>query len=301
MAPLVQALYLGRCKTSGGGMRNVVLTGATTHCHVPKHSDPISIKTACYGQVEWRLEGRRYLIQPDTLLLLPDGDQYALTIDSAQPSRGFNVLFRRGLVEECWRSAVAGPERLLDAPYDVEQLPFRRRLESKAGALGQALEALARAVAAKASADTVDWLFEFLGARVAESVCEQRRARSRVNAIRAATRHEIHRRLELAREAVEDDLAAPWQLVTMARAAMMAPHHFHRSFRQTYAETPRAWLSRRRMERAVALLRSTTRSITEICFAVGYSSTTSFSTAFAARFGVQPSRVVGERRALEPW
>ncbi len=256
---------------------------------------------ACYGQVEWRLEGRRYVIQPDTLLLLPDGDEYALTIDSARPSRGFNVLFRRGLVEECLRSVVSTPESLLDAPYEVEPLQFRRRLESTNSALGQGLETLVRAVATNVSADAMDWLFESLGAKVAECICEQRREHGRLNAIRPETRHEIHHRLELAREAVEDDLAAPWQLVTMARAAMMAPHHFHRSFRQTYAETPRAWLSRRRMERALALLRGTKRSITDICFSVGYSSTTSFTTAFAARFGVQPSRAVSLRGALEPW
>ncbi len=301
MTQLKQASYVGSCKTSVSGTRNIVLTGVTTHCHVPRGADPISLKTACYGQVEWRLEGRRYLIHPDTLLLLPDGDEYALTIDSKRPSRGFNVMFRRGLVEECWRSAVSKPDRLLDAPYEVDPLQFRRRLESTDSMLGQGLETLARAVAANVSADTMDWLFESLGAKVAECIREQRRERGRLNAIRPETRHEIHRRLELAREAVEDDLAAPWRLVTMARAAMMAPHHFHRSFRQTYGETPRAWLSRRRMERALALLRSTKRSITDICFSVGYSSTTSFSTAFVARFGVQPSRAVGLHRALDPW
>jgi AraC-like DNA-binding protein len=298
---LAQAPYIGRCETSRGGSHNVVLTGATTHCHVRRFSDPISIKTACYGEIEWRLGGRRYLIHADTLLLLPDADEYALTINTAQPSRGFNVLFRRGLVEECWRSAVSTPESLLDAPYDVEPLAFPRRLESRTGALGQALEALATAVAANAPADSVDWLFESLGASAAESIREQRRERARLNAIRPQTRHEIHRRLELAREAVEDDLSAPWQLVTMARAAVMAPHHFHRSFRQTYGETPRAWLTRRRAERALVLLRSTKRSITDICFAVGYSSTTSFSAAFAARFGAPPSRVVRLRPLLHSW
>jgi AraC family transcriptional regulator len=301
MTHLARPSYIGGCKTSASGTRNIVLTGETTHCHVPRGADPISLKTACYGQVEWRLEGRRYLIQPDTLLLLPDGDEYALTIDSARPSRGFNVMFRRGLVEECMRSAVSKPDRLLDAPYDLEPLQFRRRLESADSALGQGLETVARAVAANVSADTMDWLFESLGAQVAACICEQRRERARLNAIRPETRREIHRRLELAREAVEDDLAAPWQLAMMARAAMMAPHHFHRSFRETYGETPRAWLSRRRMERALALLRSTKRSITDICLSVGYSSTSSFSTAFVDRFGVQPSRAVGLRRALEPW
>jgi AraC-like DNA-binding protein len=301
MADLEEPSYIGRCKTSRAGTRNVVLTGATTHCHVPHFSDPVSIKSACYGEVEWRLDGRRYVIHADTLLLLPDGDEYALTIDSARPSRGFNVLFRRGLVEDCWRATTATPEALLDAPYDVQPLAFRRRLESKTGPLGQALEALAAAVAAKASPESVDWLFESLGAKAVESVCEQRCEVARLNAIRPTTRLEIHRRLTLAREAIEDDLAAPWRLLTMARAAMMAPHHFHRGFRQAFGETPRVWLARRRMERALTLLRSTRRSITDICFAVGYSSPTSFTASFTTRYGAPPSRVARPRRVLEPW
>ena len=293
--------YVARCENSRGGTRNVVLTGATSHCHVPNFSDPVSIKTACYGEVEWRLEGRRYVIHADTLLLLPDGDEYALTIDSATPSRGFNVLFRSGLVEDCWHAMITKPEALLDAPYDVQPLAFRRRLESKLGPLGQALEALAAAVAAKASPECVDWLFESLGAKVVESVCEQRWEVVRLNAIRPATRLEIHRRLELARAAIEDDLAAPWRLLTMARAAMMAPHHFHRSFHQAYGETPRAWLARRRMERALILLRTTKWSVTDICFAIGYSSTTSFSASFTTRYGTPPSGVVRPRPPVELW
>jgi AraC family transcriptional regulator len=248
--------------------------------------------------VEWRLDHRRYLIQPDTLLLLPDGDEYSLTIDSVQPSRGFCVLFGRGLVEECWRAAVSKHETLLDAPHDSRPLPFRRRLESRTGPLGRALDALAAAVAAKASPDTVGWLFEALGERAAQSVCEQRRERHRLTALRAATRLEIHRRLDLARDAIEDNLASPWTLVTMARAAMMAPHHFHRCFHVAFGETPRGWLSRRRAERAMALLRSTSRPIIEVCLAVGYASASSFSASFAARYGTPPSQVARPPRAL---
>jgi transcriptional regulator GlxA family with amidase domain len=81
----------------------------------------------------------------------------------------------------------------------------------------------------------------------------------------------------------------------------MAPHHFHRSFHQAYGETPRAWLARRRLERARMLLRSTRWSITDICFAVGYSSTTSFSASFTTRYRTPPSRVVRLHPLLEPW
>jgi AraC-like DNA-binding protein len=228
--PLEQAPYIGRCETSRCGTKNVVVTGATTHCHVAKFADPLSIKAVSHGEVEWRLDHRRYLIHSDSL--------------------------------------------------------------------GRALDALAAAVSAKASADTVGWLFEALGERAAESVCEQRRERYRLTAIRPATRLEIHRRLELAREAIEENLASPWTLVTMARAAMMSPHHFHRCFHLAFGETPRSWLSRRRAERAMALLRGTSRPIIEICLAVGYASSSSFSASFAARYGTPPSQVGRRRRAL---
>jgi hypothetical protein len=177
--------------------------------------------TSSHGEVEWRLGHRRYLIKPDTLLLLPDGDEYSLTIDSVKPSRGFCAVFRRGLVEECWRAAVSKQETLLGSPHDVRPLPFWRRLESRTGPLGRAIDALAAAVAANALPDTLGWLFESLGEKAADSVSEQRRESFRPTAIRAATRLEIHRRLHLARQAIEDDLAAPWTLVTIGRAATM--------------------------------------------------------------------------------
>jgi AraC family transcriptional regulator len=268
-----------------------VVTGSSTRCHVAKFAEPISIKAVSYGEVEWRLDHRRYLIKPDTLLLLPDGDEYSLTIDSVEPSRGFCAVFRRGLVEECWRAAVSKQETLLDAPYDIGPLPFGRRLEARTGPLGRAVDALASAVAANASPDTLGWLFESLGEQVAESACEQRRERLRPTAIQPRTRVEIQRRLDLARQAIEDDLALPWTLVTMGRAAMMAPHHFHRCFRMVFGETPRGWLSRRRAERAMALLRTTGRSVTEVCLVVGYMSASSFSSSFAARYGISPSKV----------
>ncbi|MGH9641981.1 MAG: AraC family transcriptional regulator, partial [Terriglobales bacterium] len=296
-----QAPYLARCERGGCATKNLVLTGATTRCHVPRFSDPISIKTVCKGEVEWRLDGQRYLIHPDTYLLLPDGDEYELTIDSIAPSRGFNVLFRRGLVEDCWRTAVAEQDALLDAPFELQSVPFGRSLGCRSSRLGLALDALVAAVARGASLDAVESLFEALGASAARTICEQRGESLRPTAVRSTTRLEIYRRLCRARDTVEDDLTAPWTLSTMSRAATMALHHFHRSFHVTFQETPRAWLTRRRTERAMALLRTTTRSVTEICLAVGYLSPSSFSTSFARRYGIAPSKVPRPAAARLRW
>lgn len=67
--PLRSPPYIGRCATSRDGARNLVLTSAGTHCHVPKFADPLSVKAVIHGEVEWRFGSRRYLIRPDTLLL----------------------------------------------------------------------------------------------------------------------------------------------------------------------------------------------------------------------------------------
>jgi AraC family transcriptional regulator len=295
---LDQSPHVGRCDYNRSGNRNAVVTGIGTCCHLAQWADPISIKAVKFGEIEWRIDRRRYLIRPDTLLLLPDGDEYSMTIDSVGPSSGFCAVFRRGLVEDCWRSAVSSHETLLETPNDIRPLPFKRRLEARTGPLGQAMDALASAVAANAPPEALGWLFETLGARVAQSVLEQRREPHRVIAIRPATRLEIHRRLTRAREATEENLAGPWTLVSMAQTAMMAPHHFHRCFRAAFGETPRSWLSRRRAERARALLQTTNDAVTSICLAVGYASVSSSSSSFSAHFGVPPSQVPRPRRVL---
>jgi AraC family transcriptional regulator len=288
---LERAPKIGDAPLSSFGPENLILTGANTQHHVACFAGPIAIKAVSYGEVEWRLEGQRYLLRPDALLLLPDGDGYSMTIDSPEPSRTFCPVFRRGLVEDCWRVSQSTNEDLLDTPNEAISLEFRRRLLSRSGPLGRLLDALAAAVLAKESPDRLSWLFEALGARAADAVAEGRRETSRISSLRSSTRMEIHRRLMTAREAVEGNLAAPWTLVAMAREATMAPYHFHRCFRDAFKEAPRAWLSRRRAERAMALLRTTRRPVTDICLAVGYISIGSFSSSFARRFGIAPSRI----------
>src|SRR4029079_2871394 len=50
-----------------------------------------------------------------------------------------------------------------------------------------------------------------------------------------------------------------------------------RLFKATYGITPMEYVSQRRIERAQDLLRATNLTVTEVCFAVGFSSLGSFS------------------------
>src|SRR5262245_45207255 len=75
----------------------------------------------------------------------------------------------------------------------------------------------------------------------------------------------------------------------LARAAGLSRAHFSREFRRAFGEPPHSYLLTRRLERAAALLRTTDRSVAEICFAVGLRSVGSFTTSFTRTFGASPT------------
>jgi AraC-like DNA-binding protein len=98
-----------------------------------------------------------------------------------------------------------------------------------------------------------------------------------------------NRRMLRARDAMDRDFAKPLDIPTLARIAIVSEAHFIRVFRDTFGETPHRYLQRRRVERAMFLLRETDRSVTEICFDVGFGSLGSFSRTFADIVGESPT------------
>jgi transcriptional regulator GlxA family with amidase domain len=82
-----------------------------------------------------------------------------------------------------------------------------------------------------------------------------------------------------AKNLMDRDYAEPLAISDLA-AAFSSPAHFVRRFKVAFGETPHRYLQRRRIERAKEMLRNTQKSVTEICFAVGFSSLGTFSRTF---------------------
>lgn len=95
--------------------------------------------------------------------------------------------------------------------------------------------------------------------------------------------------LRRARDLMDRRFAEPIDLDAMARAAGYSRYHFVRAFRAAYGETPRGYLTRRRIERAQDLLRSANLTVTEICHLTGFSSLGSFSARFTELVGMPPT------------
>jgi AraC-like DNA-binding protein len=97
------------------------------------------------------------------------------------------------------------------------------------------------------------------------------------------------RHLLRARDLADARYVEPLTVDDMAAAAGLSRAHFSREFRRAFGVAPHAYLLTRRLERAAALLRSTDRSVAEICLAVGLTSVGSFTTSFKRAFGRTPT------------
>ena len=107
-------------------------------------------------------------------------------------------------------------------------------------------------------------------------------------AMATEARHDANRRLLRARDAMDRSYADAMDIEALARFVHLSRAHFIRTFRETFGETPHRYLQRRRLERAMRLLRETDIPVTEICLDVGFTSLGTFSRTFHEIVGTSP-------------
>src|SRR3989442_3571376 len=100
---------------------------------------------------------------------------------------------------------------------------------------------------------------------------------------------ETNRRMLRTRDAIDRAYAGPLDVPNLAKLAHVSEAHFIRTFRATFGETPHRYLQRRRVERAMFLLRESDRSVTDICLDVGFESLGTFSRTFREIIGEYPT------------
>jgi len=105
-----------------------------------------------------------------------------------------------------------------------------------------------------------------------------------------------NRRMLRARDAMDRTFAEALCIRRLAGIAKVSEAHFIRIFRATFGETPHRYLQRRRVERAMFFLRSTNRSVTDICFDVGFNSLGTFSRTFQTIVAESPTTFRGRGR-----
>lgn len=115
-----------------------------------------------------------------------------------------------------------------------------------------------------------------------------------VRGVDLTAREDTNRRMLRARDAMDRHFAEPLDVATLARIAHLSASQFGRVFKRVYGETPHRYLQRRRIERAMTLLRQTDRPITDVAWDVGFASLGTFSRTFTSVVGCSPTEFRAE-------
>lgn len=267
------------------GVHNAVLGGRGVRRHTTSFTGPLSIKGVIEGSGTWETAEGRYELVPGAVLLINDGEPYTLTIDALQPVETFNFFFERGFVEDAYRATTTGSDVLLDDPAPP-RMTFSERLHFDTPLSHELRDAHARMKAGEPLAES------FYGAalQLAQAQCDIEKRIAKLPALRASTREELARRVGVATSFLHANLERRVTVAEAAREACLSPFHFHRLFTSFHDVTPHRYLTRLRLQRACALLRGTTRDVTEVAMACGFESLGSFTTLFTRTFGTSPAR-----------
>jgi AraC family transcriptional regulator len=283
------------------GGTNAIVWGRARQYYVAEFPGPLSIKTVVRGSAMWQTREAERLVDSGGYLVLNAGRAYSLTVDARETVETFCLFFRNGSVEDALRVESSDPEQLLDAPFAGAQASSSGNGETRVEFF-EALHRHDRVVSphvramyarVKEGKATQAWLEDqfFAVAKALQSVrLNSHRQARRIPAKKLSTKIELYRRLLRGRDYLDSFSGGETRLDRVASEACLSPYHFHRLFREVFGETPNKYLQRRRLANARQLLRSTDRTITEICLEIGFDSMTSFSALFRRIYGCSPRK-----------
>jgi AraC-like DNA-binding protein len=279
------------------GADNLMLHARARRHRTNDFAGPLSVKTVVAGTVSWRVAGRDLPVDPTSFLVLGAGERYSLEIDTTHGVETACAFFRDGFVESVAHDAATPVEAALDDPArSAPGLPWISRLHLDSE---RHIVARVQSMARRTSGQILPSAYEedfLLLARDLLRLYRQIAARiDRIPALRSATRLELFRRIEAAREYLHAHQHGPVSLDEAARAACLSRYHFHRAFTQAHRRTPHDYVTGLRLERARTLLESG-ESVQSVALVVGFSGAPAFARLFRSRYGLTPGAVRKARR-----
>jgi transcriptional regulator GlxA family with amidase domain len=98
------------------------------------------------------------------------------------------------------------------------------------------------------------------------------------------------RQLRLVDGAIAESIGEPISVSMLSSVAGLSRSHFSRAFRASVGRTPHEHVVRVRIDRAMELMRTTKRPLSDIAVATGFSDQAHFSNKFRRFTGLTPSR-----------
>ncbi|MCP3059113.1 AraC family transcriptional regulator [Myxococcus sp. K38C18041901] len=240
----------------------------------PEQFTHTSISMVRSGVFGFRSDGGPQLLTTGFAMLANPGQPYEISHEHAGGDRCIIFRFDEAALEELVGSPPRGSPRryfaraVLPPVPRVEALRHLAERQFAAGDSPLALEELGLALAAN------------IGMALGRATKQPKPQDNR------ATRDSVYAALHLIERESEREL----RLDELAGVAGLSPFHFLRVFKRETGVTPHRFLTQTRVRRALALLRDTSRPVTDIAFDVGFGDLSNFINTFRREVGAPPAR-----------
>lgn len=291
------------------GWPTAILNVHTKQDYRPDVKGALSLFMNIRGESHCVVDNRQVTIPESFFFVTNQQQHYSLAIDSPQTIETFNIHFADRLVEQTYESLLLPSDYLLQNSLNIDspKLLFYNQLHRKDAYLMHLVQAIRQApqyqtnalslgqqFATKANPNTEHlWLEEKLYELLVYLLQLHRNVLKKVEQMPTAkqtTRAELYKRLGFALDYLHSFAHSTIQLDDLAQTACLSKYHFLRLFKQVFSVTPYQYLAKIRLENAQQLLKTTSLTVHEIAYTIGYENATSFCRMFRQRFKVSPQQ-----------
>jgi len=272
---------------------NVIFNAMSGKSYCERHVGCLSIKTVLSGEEWYGVDNHLLAVRPGQFLILNDDQDYSCRIDSAVVVNVQSVFFKPVFASSVFRDALSGEEALLDNPFDARgpAPEFFQTLYDTAPGMGQRLQGLMSSLNKYGyDSNMVDEQLVFLLHDLIRAYKTEANRADRVNAVKAATRKEVYKRLCIAKDILHSTFMDNPDMSVISNAACLSAPQLIRQFKAVFQTTPHQYLIRIRLAHAAGLLKHTSSPVHEITWKCGFGNTSAFCRAFKAAYGVTPFR-----------
>ncbi len=250
------------------------------------------IKMVVRGTENYTYQKRHIPLQSGDFMLVPNRVAGRVGIASRTPVRGVCISLDPELVAQVDGSARLIGESSHATLLDLSQTDDVLHLHQSGSAMGGFM----RTFGQKFTQNTVpstsmpsDFYYEVAELFVAEYRMATK-GMERIAAVKANTRRELYRRLQMAVGLMEDSYLRPMTMADIAHAALLSEYQFFRLFKSVRGISPYQFILEKRLSTGKRLLAGGHNSVSEAALAAGFADVFSFSKAFKNKYGVSPTR-----------